>query len=236
MPFATRSRRDPMPGLAPLSSMEVHQAWDADFMASLQGRTRAEMQHRFDEGHRAYVAWWNEEPAAWGWVATRIASIGEIDARFDIPRGERYLWNFVTLPAHRGRGIYPRLLQAIVRAERAEATRFWIGYAPENHASGAGIAKAGFVTSAEVSFDPSGRAATRALVPGGGAAVSRVLGIRETSEPLTPCWRCVRAGRGVMACAEGRCECDYQIAKSGCEVGGETAAASTRYPVRSPGT
>ena len=216
MPFATRRRNDPMPQLAPLPSIEVHQVRDAAFMAALQGRPLDDVQRRLDDGHRAYVAWWNEEPVAWGWVATRIASIGEIGASFEIPPGERYLWNFVTLPSHRGLGIYPRLLQAIVRAESAEARRFWIGYAPENRASGAGIAKAGFATSAEVSFDVSGRAAVRALVPDGGAAVARVLGIRETTEGLTPCWRCVRAGRGAMSCAEGACACDYQKKESGC--------------------
>lgn len=216
MPFATRSGNDPMPMLAPLPSLEVHRVWDAAFMASLQSRAREEMEHRFEDGHRAYVAWWKEEPVAWGWVATRVASIGEIAASFDIPKGERYLWNFVTLASHRGLGIYPRLLQAIVRAESAQATRFWIGFAPENRASGAGIAKAGFTSSAEVSFDTAGRAAARALVPGGGAEVSRVLGIHETTEPLTPCWRCIRAGRGAMACAEGSCACDYQVSESGC--------------------
>lgn len=234
MPFATRRRDDPMPQLAPLGSLEVHQVWDTAFMASLQSRSREEMQRRFDDGHRAYVAWWSEEPVAWGWVATRVASIGELGASFQMPRGERYLWNFVTLPSHRGLGIYPRLLQAIVRAESMEATRFWIGYAPENHASGAGIARAGFTPSAEVSFDLSGRAAARALVAGGGAAVSRVLGIRETSEALTPCWRCVRAGRGAMACAEGSCACDYQVADGACTK--PTVTASTSYPVLSTGT
>lgn len=216
MPFATRRREDAMPQLAPLASLEVHHVWDAGFMAALQGRSVEDMQRRLDDGHRPYVAWLDEEPTAWGWVATRVASIGELEASFDIPHGERYLWNFVTLPNYRGLGIYPRLLQAIVRAESAHATRFWIGYAPENHASGAGIAKAGFSMSAEVSFDESGRAAARALVAGGGADVSRVLGIMETTGALTPCWRCVRAGRGTMACAEGSCACDYQVKESGC--------------------
>ena len=216
MPFATRHRDDPLPELAALSALEVHHVWDAEFMARLQQRTVDEMERRFAAGHRAYVAWWNEEPAAWGWVATRTADIGEMAASFAMHDGERYLWNFVTLASHRGLGIYPRLLQAIVRAESGEAERFWIGYAPENHASGSGIARAGFVAQAELSFDASERPALRAMVPGGGDAASRVLGIRETSEPLTPCWRCVRAGRGAMSCPDGSCECDYQQPKSGC--------------------
>lgn len=216
MPFAMLHRNDASPHLLPLAGFEVHQVWDAEFMARLQDRTIEKMTARFDAGHRAYVAWRNEEPAAWGWVATTSAQIGELGASFEIPRGERYLWNFVTLPAHRGLGIYPRLLQAIVRTESREAERFWIACAPENHASGGGIARAGFTRLAEMSFDAAGRPALHALVPGGGIVSSRVLGLRVSDEPLAPCWRCVKAGRGAMSCAEGACRCDYQRPTTGC--------------------
>src|SRR5438045_3731981 len=107
MPFAMLHRNDASPQLLPLAGFEVQQAWDAEFMSRLQGRTADEMAARFDAGHHAYVAWRNAEPVAWGWVATTYAHIGELDASFAIPVGERYLWNFVTLPAHRGLGIYP---------------------------------------------------------------------------------------------------------------------------------
>jgi hypothetical protein len=216
MSFAMRYRDDPMLELSPLAGLSVEQESSAATMASLQGRSADEMERRFVEGHRAYVARVNGELAAWGWVATCQARIGELDATFTIPDGERYLWNFVTLPTHRGMGIYPRLLQAIVRAESIEAERFWIAYAPENHASGSGIAKAGFHEVAEMSFDASGRPALRALVAGGAATASRVLGIRETTETLTPCWRCVRAGRPEMSCSAGSCQCDYQRPLDGC--------------------
>lgn len=210
MSFATRHRDDTMPLLRPLPTLHVAAEADAMVMAHLQGRHVDEITRRFDAGHRAYVASLGDVPAAWGWVATQSAEIGELGATFLIPTNERYLWNFVTLAAYRGRGIYPRLLQAIVRAESLNAERFWIAYAPENHASGAGIAKAGFVALAEMSFDAVGQPALRATVEGGAAVASRVLGLRETSEPLTPCWRCVRAGRTGMTCAEGSCRCDYQ--------------------------
>lgn len=216
MPFAARHRDDPIPPIDALPGLVVRREHDAGFMASLQSRTETEMQRRFDSGHRAYVAVRDGVPAAWGWVATRTADVGELASSFTIPDGERYLWNFVTLATHRGQGIYPRLLDAIVRAEAREAERFWIAYAPENHASGAGIRKAGFVTLAELSFDRSGRAALRALIPGGGRVASRVLGLPETRDDLAQCWRCVRAGRGSMSCAPGHCRCDYQVAKSGC--------------------
>jgi len=185
-------------------------------MATLQGRAEGEMTRRFAAGHRAYIAMLNDRPAAWGWVATRFAEIGELSATFRIPRGERYLWNFVTLASHRGLGIYPRLLDAIVRAESDEAERFWIAYAPENHASGSGIRKAGFVAMAELSFDAAGQAAVKAMRPGGARVAARVLGLPEASEPLTQCWRCARAGRVNMTCAEGMCRCDYQRPEVDC--------------------
>ena len=216
MPFAARHRDDPFPSLDPLPGLVVRREHDAAVMAALQGRDEADIARRFHAAHRAYVAWRDGEPAAWGWVATQIADIGELGSTFALPAGERYLWNFVTLAAHRGLGIYPRLLQAIVRAESRGAERFWIAYAPENHASGAGIRKAGFVALAEMSFDGRGQAALMALIPGGGAVAARVLGLPEAREALAPCWRCVRAGRGATSCAPGQCRCDYQVPKSGC--------------------
>lgn len=216
MPFCARHHGDPVPTIDALPGLVVRRERDAAVMATLQGRAEPEMTSRFAAGQRAYVAWRDAAPAAWGWVATRTADIGELGSSFAIPAGERYLWNFVTLPSHRGLGIYPRLLDAIVRAESAEAERFWIAYAPENHASGAGIRKAGFTALAELSFDAGGRAALKALVPGGGRVAGRLLGLPEVQDDLAPCWRCVRAGRGSMSCAPGRCRCDYQQPRSGC--------------------
>ena len=209
MPLAIRHLADPVAPPAPLPDLDVRPTDDPAFMAALQGRTHEEMAARFADGHRAYVAWLAGEPAAWGWAATRTARLGELDAAFAVPDGERYLWNFVTLAAHRGRGIYPRLVDAIVRAEAPEADRFWIAYAPENHASGAGIRKAGFVPVAELSFDAGGRPAVRAEAGGDGAEAAAVLGLPVATTPLAPCWRCARAGR-LHACAPGTCACDYQ--------------------------
>jgi GNAT superfamily N-acetyltransferase len=216
MPLATRHRDEPAPVQAPLPGLSIRREASVDFMAALQGRDGAEIARRFTAGHRAYVAWMDGEPAAWGWVATRSAEIGELGSAFPIPAGERYLWNFVTAKAHRGKGIYPRLLDAIVRAESAEAARFWVAYAPENHASGAGIRKAGFTTVAELSFDADGKPALRDIEQGGGAAAAQVLGLPAVDDALAPCWRCVRAGRINHHCAPDECTCDYQRAEIVC--------------------
>lgn len=208
-----------MPPLASRPDLVIRREHDPALMAALQGRTVTEITRRFDGEHRAYVAWRDGQAAAWGWAATRVAEIGETGTSFRIPAGERYLWNFVTLPTHRGQGIYPRLLDGIVRAESrgdSPAQRFWVAYAPENHASGAGIRKAAFVEIAELSFDAHGHAALKNLLPGGARVAGALLGLPEAKHDLAQCWRCVRAGRASMSCAPGRCRCDYQIPKSGC--------------------
>lgn len=218
MSFATLHRDDPMPTFAPLPGLLVRQEDDAFVMATLQGRTMEEMQRRLAGGHRAYVALLHGVPAAWGWVATRSATIGELGATFAIPAGQRYLWNFVTRPEYRGLGIYPRLLEHILRAESGGAERFWIAYAPENHASARGIAKSGFRAVAELSFDDAGRPAVRGT---DGDAAAQVLGLPVAEAPLAPCWKCIRAGRSAdRACREGRCCCDYQQPAIDCAVSG----------------
>ena len=100
--------------------------------------------------------------------------------------------------------------------KRRFADRFWIIYAPENRASGSGIAKAGFTNLAELSFDATGRAAVRALIAGGGSAAATLLGVPEISGDLSLCWRCVRAGNTTSSCSSGSCSCDYQRKERAC--------------------
>jgi GNAT superfamily N-acetyltransferase len=216
MSLAIRHRDDAAPALAGQPELTFGREADPAVMAGLQGKQEAEMARRFAAGHRAYVARWLGAPAAWGWVATTTAAIGELDTVVTVPAGERYLWNFVTLESHRGRGIYPRLLDAIVRGESAEASTFWVAFAPENHASGTGMRKAGFREVAEMSFDASGAPALRDIVEGGAMAAARLLPLPVIAGELTLCWRCVRAGRGAMSCPAGSCRCDYQDPHAGC--------------------
>lgn len=210
MALAMRHRDDTIAAMQFQPQLSVCRESDPAVMARLQGKSVAEMARRFAAGHRAYLGSWNGQPVSWGWVATREAEIGELRIRFTIPAGERYLWNFVTLPTHRGLGIYPRLLDAIVRAESSEAEHFWIAYAPENHASGAGIRKAGFVTVAELSFDMNGRAAVRAVSDE--VAAARMFGVPAATE-LTACWRCAKQTPPTetsCSTSTSSCCCDYQ--------------------------
>jgi GNAT superfamily N-acetyltransferase len=214
--IATRHRNDPARTLPALNGLTIRRELNAAVMAELQHRTEIDMGRRMWDGHRAYVASVDGVDAAFGWVATEQAMIGEIESAFYIPKGERYLWNFVTLPSFRGKGLYPRLLEAIVQAESMEAERFWVAYAPENYASGIGIEKAGFTTVAQISFDQHGRPAIRMLMDGV-PNPAKMLGLRTIDEALAQCWRCVRMGRTKeQSCEPGKCRCDYQRPQSGC--------------------
>lgn len=113
-----------------------------------------EVVRRRRSGHQAYVARLNAAPVAYGWSATREATFGPQRTTFSIPDGNQYLWAFVTLPTWRGRGLYPRLLQAIIAEERREAGRFWILHRWDNAASARGIEKAGFQAVAQIQALP----------------------------------------------------------------------------------
>jgi GNAT superfamily N-acetyltransferase len=184
---------DALTPLSSLSDFAVAPARDVSRIALLTHLSDATVAQRFAAGHTCYVAFLAQTPVAYGWVARTHAELGELQLHLRLPAGECYLWDFATLPAWRGLGIYPRLLQAILRAERA--ARVWIAHAPENRASQRGIRHAGFQMVGQLSFAQDGRAALaqrgdpqRALA---GAALLAVplITVHDAVE-LNPCWGC----------------------------------------------
>lgn len=210
MALASWRRGDALPALAPIAEFRAETSADPYLLAALSNYAVAEAQRRLAAGHRAYVAWIGSAPAAYGWVATVGASIGELGVDMQLPLTDRYLWDFVTLPEWRGRGIYPHLLQAILRREAQAAERCWIIAAPENRASSAGITKAGFTPVAQLSFQVDGRAGLTPLGPTeqvqSGSAVLGVPVLETTSEPvISPCWGCVIEAQQAEPDAEAAC-------------------------------
>jgi GNAT superfamily N-acetyltransferase len=197
MALATFWRGDAQPELALLPGLTVEVGTDVELIADLTKLALDEVEARLSAGHRIYIASVDGIPAASGWVATLSASIGELELHFALPASDRYLWDFVTLPEWRGRGIYPRLLQGIVAAEGITAERFWIIHAPENVASGSGIAKAGFEPISDLSFLPEAGVGTVALGSAERAKVgAALLGVSffeaiQSGRIVSPCWRCV---------------------------------------------
>ncbi|MEO8611299.1 MAG: GNAT family N-acetyltransferase [Chloroflexota bacterium] len=210
MALATWWASDPLMDLTPLSNFHVRLSADDLQLATINQITIAEVEQRRQAGHLPYVGYMDETAVTYGWAATREASIGELNLVFPIAADNRYLWDFATLPEWQGRGLYPRLLQAIVQAERAE--RFWIIHAPENLPSGAGMQKAGFQVVGQLSFQ---RDNSLGLIPFDLPERARIgaglLGVPVIEDGLSPCWRCVN--KVVCTCQRDpeSCSCAVEI-------------------------
>ena len=191
MALASWWSTDPFPRLPALDGFHATVATDEIALAQLNNVSVLEVQNRRRADHRPYLGTIHGRPAAYGWVATREASIGELGLTFTLPAGNRYLWDFATAPEWQGRGIYPQLLRAILLREWPSATRFWIIHAPENLPSGAGMHKAGFAPVGRLSFGADGGVA---LAPLGALERARagaaLLGVPLAETALSPCWRC----------------------------------------------
>ncbi len=129
-----------MPSLPGLTIEPMREERDGALASGIGGE---EIERRMRQHHDLWLATLNGDPAGWGWCARKALAIGELAMERALPPGNRYLWDFFTRPSLRGRGIYPRILQAIVRSDTT-AERFWLGHDLQNLASRRGIAKAGF--------------------------------------------------------------------------------------------
>jgi GNAT superfamily N-acetyltransferase len=190
MALATWWTTDPIMCLDTLPDFRVDVAVDEMELAALNHISVDEVHARWGAGHRAYIGYMGGIPVTYGWVATREASIGELNLHFWIPPGDRYLWDFATLPEWQGRGLYPRLLQQILGLEDAE--RFWIIHAPENLPSGAGMHKAGFTPVGQLSFRRDGTVGLiPTQMPERAAIGANLLEVPLFEDELSPCWRCI---------------------------------------------
>lgn len=166
----------------PGGAIRVDTSSPVRLLAGLAELPEAEVVRRLDDGHHLFLLLVDQQPAAYGWSATGPAHIGGLALSFTVPRGERYLWDFVTLPEFRGRGLYPLLLQEIVKAQADEAEWFWIGHDPGNSASRSGILKAGFELAGHVwrlGGDELGFIGAKQARPELAHGAARALGLRH---------------------------------------------------------
>lgn len=192
MPFATFWSEDPLTPIPSLPGFSAGPALDWHELAEINHLSHAEVMSRLMNGHRPYVARMNGQPVAYGWLATSKISIGELEIQVELPPEDRYLWDFATLPAWQGYGLYPRLLQSILEQEIQHAKRFWIIHAPENLPSGAGMSKAGFEFVGQLSYAVDGKVG---LAPYADTTERARIGADLLKIPLmesvlAPCWNC----------------------------------------------
>ena len=152
MALGTWRRGDPLPELPALQSFSARIANDKTLIAKMNGISTQEVDARMQNGNHAYIAFLEETPVAYGWVATRSAGVREIGLSFTLSPHNSYLWDFQTLPEWRGRGIYPHFLQEILRQEMHTVEHFWILYKPGEIAAEKSIRKAGFLFLGELTL------------------------------------------------------------------------------------
>jgi len=147
-------RGDALPICESVSGLTVEASTHVELLSHLMGIPPAALSEQLWLGHRAYLARLGTPPIAVGWSATGAVALLGGRVTLCVPPNNRYLYGFVTHSDWRGRGIYPYLLQAILRAEEQE--HFWIIHLRENTASQRGIHKAGFRVAGRLSFLPTG--------------------------------------------------------------------------------
>lgn len=159
MSLYTFSHSDKLSPVKIPAGLHVQESMDIRLLSILGNTTTEDVTGRLANDNKAFVAFMNNQPTAFGWMARDNARIGELNHEFILPAGNRYLWNFRTIENFRGLGIYPALLQYILQNGDIEANRFWIIHAPENNASLKGIQKAGFEYVGKLYLSESGNAA-----------------------------------------------------------------------------
>lgn len=96
--FYTWWRGDPLPRLRAVPALTAVPCQDDRLVASLTGLDARAVRDRLQRGHRPWLARIGDEPVGWGWVAACEAEIPELGISFALLPGDRYLWDFMTLP------------------------------------------------------------------------------------------------------------------------------------------
>ena len=212
MSLYTISNLDKLPIVKRPAGLKIEVSTDAALLSKLGNTTVEEVLKRLSNNHLAFVAYINNQPAAFGWMARSKARIGELNHEFSLPQMNRYLWNFRTLAEYRGLGIYPALLQHIMLYEGENVNRFWIIHAPENKSSLKGITKAGFEYVGKLYAKANGTIALETTETG--EALHHLLHemqFNPSTEAPASCWNCnspyLKKREASCCCSESELTC-----------------------------
>lgn len=104
-----------------------------------------QLRRRFSPRRRCFVARFEGEIAAYGWVSTGAECVGEMEREIQLQLGEAYVWDCFTWPDYRRQRLYSSLLSYINTKLADEGyRRVWIGSNLENRPSLKGFANAGY--------------------------------------------------------------------------------------------
>ena len=144
---------------------------------------------RLARGCRCFAAFAGEVVAGYGWLSSNAEWIGEIRLEIRPKPGEAYIWNCLTLPAQRRRGMFRAVIIRISTVLQAEGfTRLWIasgGGGAEKALSDAGFQPALLLDESRLGF--AGLRVVRAIaIPGAepGLAFAARLVVADGGRPL----------------------------------------------------
>jgi GNAT superfamily N-acetyltransferase len=181
---------DTIPSVKLSADLQIEECSDVELLSTMGTTTVKEVVRRLANDHVAFVAYVNNLPAAFGWMARGKAFIGELNHEFILPYRHRYLWNFRTKEAFRGLGIYPALLQRIIELEESKTDRFWIIHAPENEASLRGIQKVGFRYVGKLYNTGKKPIIERTVLSNEYEGLLNEMDIEISSDEPVSCWNC----------------------------------------------
>lgn len=211
MSLYTLTTPDAFPAIQVPAGLWMEECANVDLLAWMGTTTVEEVVKRIANDHLAFVAYISSVPAAFGWMARSKALIGELHHELVLPVGNRYLWNFRTMEAFRGRGIYPALLQYIVRYESTKASRFWIIHAPENRSSLKGIKKAGFHDVGRMYSSNGIATIENTPISKSSRNLLSEMNITISEEEPVSCWNCssphLKKRKAECCCAAADAEC-----------------------------
>ena len=190
MSLYTFSKIDKFPSIKITPGVKMEECSNVNLLSEMGTTTVDDVTRRLANGHVAFIAYVNNQPAAFGWMATEKAKIGELNHEITLPEGNRYLWNFRTLEAFRGLGIYPALLQYIIKSHFETSDRFWIIHAPENKSSLSGIIKAGFQFVGTLYTNEDGLATIEADTTNIYKKLLASMEIKVSKQLAASCWNC----------------------------------------------
>lgn len=211
MSLYTLKTKDILPDIKLPAGLVMEECTRVDLLAWMGSTTLEDVVKRIANDHVAFVAYLNNIPAAFGWMARGKAMIGELAHELILPIGNRYLWNFRTMETFRGLNIYPALLQHIIQHEREKADRFWIIHAPENRSSLKGIRKAGFRYVGKLYSSEGSATIENTQLSESSRSLLTEMDITISNEEPASCWNCsspyVKNRKTECCCAASQHEC-----------------------------
>lgn len=157
------------PGEIAVTIADSHQIVELAATGALR-RPPSLVQQRIGQGHDCVLVTGDAgQVLGYGWIAYGSHNEDSLALRLTLSADEVFLYDFFVDSLHRGTGLYPRMLRAILSlvSRAKEGRRVYIATQAENRASKRGIEKAGFRRAGTVLFCRLGSWSWRRIGPTG---------------------------------------------------------------------